>query len=90
MPICVHLTSEKNAKQILRTGIKAVANGVNGQKGIYCMPILQNFYASHQWLRELKRGSARRGSTAMVTIRFFAWPQMRLFLLGTIQRRTSK
>lgn len=27
--------------------------------GIYAMPVLPNFYASHQWLRELKKRGAR-------------------------------
>lgn len=49
MPILVHLTSAKNVKHILRTGIHKNSNGV------YCMPVGQNYYLSHQWLRELRR-----------------------------------
>ncbi|MFN8555337.1 MAG: HEAT repeat domain-containing protein [Candidatus Obscuribacterales bacterium] len=29
-----------------------------GGKGVFCMPVLPNYYASHQWLRELKRRQA--------------------------------
>ncbi len=50
--ILVHLTAEKNVRSILRSGIKA-------ERGVYCMPVLQDYYASHQWLRELKRGGPR-------------------------------
>ncbi len=49
MPILVHLTLEKNVKHILRTGIR------KGKYGVYCLPVLPNYYASHQWLRELRR-----------------------------------
>lgn len=55
MPIFVHLTSEKNSKKILENGIKATEINDEIKKGIYCMPVLQNFMISHQWLRELKR-----------------------------------
>jgi hypothetical protein len=50
MPILVHLTDEKQSKKILNGGIK-FGRFLNG---IYCMPVLQNFYVTHQWLRELK------------------------------------
>ncbi len=52
MPVLVHLTAEKNVSSILRSGIR-------GERGIYCMPVLPNYYISHQWLRELKRGDQR-------------------------------
>ena len=29
-------------------------------KGVYCMPVLPNYFISYQWLRELKRRGARR------------------------------
>lgn len=55
MPILVHLTDEREAKKIAKTGIKS------GKilQGVYCMPVLPNFYVTHQWLRELKRNGAR-------------------------------
>ena len=55
MPTLVHLTDEKQSKKILNAGIKP------GKMlhGIYCMPVLPNFYVSHQWLRELKSGGAK-------------------------------
>ncbi|GER90105.1 hypothetical protein KDW_42670 [Dictyobacter vulcani] len=52
MPMLVHLTAEKNVKPILRGGIKSSC-------GVYSMPMLQNHYISHQWLRELKRRGQR-------------------------------
>lgn len=55
MPMLVHLTDEKQSKKILNAGIKS-GKMLNG---IYCMPVLPNFYVSHQWLRELKSGGAK-------------------------------
>ncbi|HNT74284.1 MAG TPA: hypothetical protein PKH77_04595 [Anaerolineae bacterium] len=59
MATFVHLTPEKNIKSIQRTGIKA-ANGQNGYPdGFFAQAVTPNFYISHQWLRELKRGGQR-------------------------------
>ena len=55
MPTLVHLADEKDIKKILNAGIKPGKY----RSGIYCMPVLPNFYVSHQWLRELKRSGAK-------------------------------
>lgn len=55
MPTLVHLADEKNSAKIIRNGLKTGRYGT----GIYCMPVLPNFYVSHQWLRELKRNGAK-------------------------------
>ena len=55
MPTLVHLTDERASKKILNFGIKIRKNG----PGVYCMPVLPDFYISHQWLRELKRFGAK-------------------------------
>jgi hypothetical protein len=55
MPVLVHLADEREATSIRKNGIKVAKD----RPGIFCMPVLQNFYVSHQWLRELKRGGAR-------------------------------
>lgn len=67
MVICVHLSAEKNVAQIKRGGIKAMPLR-GGGKGVFCMPLLPNFYASHQWLREIRRG--QRGHATIVAIDF--------------------
>lgn len=60
MPIFVHLTSEKNIKSIRRTGIRQeVIHCVESPKGIFCMPVIGDFYATHQWARELIRFGLR-------------------------------
>lgn len=55
MPVLVHLTDERKATSIRKNGIKFG----KAKRGVYCMPVLPNFYVSHQWLRELKRSGAR-------------------------------
>lgn len=55
MPVLVHLADEREATSIRKNGIKIGKY----RQGIFCMPVLQNFYVSHQWLRELKRSGAR-------------------------------
>lgn len=55
MPILVHLADEREAANIKRNGILIGKQ----RQGIFCMPVLQNFYLSHQWLRELKRRGVR-------------------------------
>ena len=58
MATFVHLTPEKNLKSILRNGITRLTQRGNGSIGVYATPVTKNFYASHQWLRELKRRQA--------------------------------
>jgi hypothetical protein len=55
MPTLVHLADEREKASIKRNGIKIGKD----RNGIFCMPVLPNFYISHQWLRELKRNGAR-------------------------------
>ena len=55
MPTLVHLADEREMASILNADIKPRVKGA----GVYCMPVLPNFYVSHQWLRELKRGGAK-------------------------------
>jgi hypothetical protein len=55
MPTLVHLADERHTSKILNGGIRIGKY----QSGIYCMPVLQNFYVTHQWLRELKRGGVK-------------------------------
>jgi hypothetical protein len=55
----VHLTKATRAEKIRRNGINRL-RCVDGEspRGIFAVPVTRNFYISHQWLRELKRGSS--------------------------------
>src|SRR4051794_26572422 len=56
----VHITAQKNIRGIRRAGIKAAPLGAEARNGIYAMPVVPDFYRSHQWVRELKRGGQRQ------------------------------
>ena len=55
----VHLTSEKSIPSIRRAGIKPRDWAEGQHRVVFAMPVLPDFYISHQWLRELKGGGAR-------------------------------
>lgn len=55
MALLVHIADEKHSARIRRGGI--VPGKVAG--AVYFMPVVQNHFISHQWLRELKRGGAK-------------------------------
>ena len=62
----VHLAPEKRVKSILRNGISRLRKHKAGVQGVFAMPVMRNFFVSHQWLRELKR----RGQGAIAGIYF--------------------
>jgi phage pi2 protein 07 len=49
MPVLVHLADERELASIRKNGLKA-RNG-----GVFAMPVLLDFYVSHQWMREMRR-----------------------------------
>jgi len=56
MAMFVHLASESSAAQIRRNGVARFRKGVGASpRGVFAVPVTRNFYASHQWLREMKR-----------------------------------
>jgi len=66
MPQFIHLADDREIASIRKTGIKAHATFANysafkgpAEKWVYATPVLQNYYLSHQWLRELKRQGIR-------------------------------
>lgn len=77
MSLFVHLTSEKNIRTIRRNGIKPHRKRSLFQRGVFAMPMLDDFYVSHQWLRELKRG----GQRTFIGI-YFRIPDDELVLVG--------
>lgn len=61
MPIFVHIAPANMVAHIRRAGIK------RGSRGVFCMPMLADYYSTHQWARELKR----RGHRTMLAISFW-------------------
>lgn len=59
MAMFVHLASEALVARIRRYGISRLRKAVGSSpRGVFAVPVTRNFYASHQWLRELKRRKA--------------------------------
>jgi hypothetical protein len=63
MALFVHLAAEKESEAIRRAGIKPrrlkrpLADGFD--RIVFAMPVTDDYYVSHQWLRELKRNGQR-------------------------------
>lgn len=51
----VHITPERNARRIARSGVAARSRDWSANRGVYCMPVLESFSQTHQWVRELRR-----------------------------------
>jgi hypothetical protein len=78
MAMFVHLTAESRVPRIRRNGIARLRKGVGtSPAGIYAVPVARNFYASHQWLRELKRRN--QGPIAGI---YFRVPDEQLVWIG--------
>jgi hypothetical protein len=84
----VHLTHESRLKKILRVGINKLRKFQNGERGLYAMPVTRNFYVSHQWLRELKRGE-HRGGGPIVGI-YFRIPDEEIITVGHFNQAHQK
>lgn len=57
----VHLAPESRVRLIERSGIRRLRKSFRDSSvpaGIFAVPVVRNFYISHQWLRELKRANA--------------------------------
>jgi hypothetical protein len=55
----VHLAPETASRAIKRGGIKPTPAPGSLPASVFAMPVLPDFYVSHQWLRELKASGAR-------------------------------
>ena len=62
MATLLHIADEKDSEKIRVNGIKIG----KGRKGVFFMPVTPDFYASHQWIRELRR----RGAKTLVGVYF--------------------
>ena len=55
MSILIHIADRRDSNSILKNGIKIG----KWRKGVFFMPVTQDFFGSHQWIRELKRRGIR-------------------------------
>jgi hypothetical protein len=78
MAMFVHLTTESRIPRIRRNGIARLRHAAGtSSEGVFAVPVTRNFYASHQWLRELKRRN--QGSIAGI---YFRIPDEQLVWIG--------
>ena len=61
----IHLAAERDRLSILRGGIKVIGTE-RALSGVFAHPQTENFVASHQWMRELRRFHGLR----LVGVRF--------------------
>lgn len=60
MAMFVHLAPADTVAKIKRNGIRRLRRATGGLKsGIFAVPVTRDFFVSHQWLRELRRGGKR-------------------------------
>ena len=76
MATFVHLTSAAFVSRMRRTGIKAGATHA-GVPGVHAMPVVPNYFTSHQWTRELRKWG--RGVVAGI---YFRVPDTQLVWIG--------
>ena len=87
MAIFVHFTEEKNKSSIIKNGIKLQKiHYENINKGIFCMPVIPDFYATHQWVRELKQYKSGNEIVAV----YFKIPDEELIFCGKYNEEIIK
>ena len=59
MAVLVHLAPWPAVARIQKNGIRRSPARGPLPSGVFAMPVSRSFYASHQWLRELKRSGQR-------------------------------
>jgi hypothetical protein len=59
MALFVHIADARDRRSIERSGVIPGGRKSNPEWGVFAMPVLPNYFTSHQWLRELKRRGAR-------------------------------
>ncbi len=59
MVMLVHIADERARASIRRAGLVPLRVRRGARRGVFCMPVLPNYFLSHQWLRELKRWGVR-------------------------------
>jgi len=72
----VHFTDSKKVARVAKRGILAVKTRLEGVRGCYCTPVLQDYFRTHQWLRELKR----RGMKTILAVQFNLAPETRVWV----------
>jgi len=79
--IFVHIGDARSRASFVRGGIRLPRARPGRPRGVFAMPVLEDYFASHQWLRELKRGGAR----TLIGV-YFRVPDREAVLVGHYRR----
>ena len=55
MATFVHVCADRDRARILRSGIRVFRSKLRRLNGVFATPVVEDYYRTHQWLRELKR-----------------------------------
>jgi hypothetical protein len=78
MAMFVHLAPDSRSALIRRNGIRPVRKPLGGcPRGVFAVPVVRDFFVSHQWLRELRR----RNAGAIVAV-YFRIPDDEIVWIG--------
>lgn len=76
MAMLVHLIDDRQRASMLRSGIRGTRSTLRSDnadvdlaRAVYAMPVLPNYFVTHQWLRELKRKGMRTVSGVYFRLR---------------------
>ncbi|MHC6202948.1 hypothetical protein ACYULU_07120 [Breznakiellaceae bacterium SP9] len=87
MAVFVHFTDENNKNSIIKNGIKIdTIHYEEISKGIFCMPVLADFYATHQWVREIKQYNSGNEIIAI----YFKIPDDEIVFCGKYNEKLEK
>jgi hypothetical protein len=85
MAMFVHIADGRVASSLRRTGIRLPPEHPRRPSGVFAMPILQSYFVSHQWLRELKR----RGARTLIGV-YFRIPDGEPVIVGHFREATRR
>lgn len=77
MSLFVHIGDARARQSFRRAGLRVARYAGSKAAGVFAMPVLPNYFVSHQWLREAKR----RGVKEMVGV-YFRIPDREPVIVG--------
>jgi hypothetical protein len=77
MAMFVHIGDARARRAFRQDGLTPNRRLPMERRGVFAMPVLRNYFVSHQWLREIRRGGARE----FVGV-YFRVPDRDLVLVG--------
>jgi hypothetical protein len=87
MAVFVHFADENNKDSIEKNGIKInIVHYEQISKGVFCMPVISDFYATHQWVREIKQYNSGNEIIAI----YFKIPDDEVVFFGKYNEKLEK